>query len=134
MYGHLIAVEVGVKCRADQRMNLDRLAFHQHRLEGLNSQAMESRSAVQQYRMVFDDLFQHVPDDGVLHLHQFLGLLDGRAMADLLQTVIDEWFEQFERHLLRQTALMQLQFWTDDDDGTARIVDALAEKVLAEPA
>ncbi len=42
--------------------------------------------------------------------------------------------EEFERHLLRQAALMQLQFRTDDDDRTAGIVDALAEQVLTEPA
>jgi hypothetical protein len=29
---------------------------------------------------------------------------------------------------------MQLEFWTDDDDRTTRIVNPLAKKVLAEPA
>ena len=47
---------------------------------------------------------------------------------------IDERLEQFERHLLRQAALMQLELRTDDDDRTAGIVDALAEQVLAEAA
>ena len=47
---------------------------------------------------------------------------------------VDERLEQFERHLLRQAALVQLELRTDDDDRTARIVDALAEQVLAEAA
>ena len=37
-----------------------------------------------------------------------------------------------ERHLLRQTALVELELGTDDDDRTARVIDALAEQVLAE--
>ena len=39
-----------------------------------------------------------------------------------------------ERHLLRQAALMQLEFGPDHDDRAAGIVDALAQQVLAEPA
>ena len=35
--------------------------------------------------------------------------------------------------LLRQTALVQLERRADDDDRAARVVDALAEQVLAEP-
>ncbi len=45
---HLVAVEVGVERRADQRVNLDGLAFHEHRLERLNAEAVKRRSAVQQ--------------------------------------------------------------------------------------
>src|SRR5690606_29194576 len=37
----------------------------------------------------------------------------------------------FERHFLRQSALMKFQFRTDDDDRTSRIIDAFAEQVLA---
>ena len=44
----------------------------------------------------------------------------------------DERLEQFERHLLRQTALMQTQRRTDHDDRTTGVVDALAEQVLTE--
>ena len=71
---------------------------------------------------------------GILLLDQFLGLLDGGAMAALFQAMIDERLEQLERHLLGQTALVQLQLGTDHDDRTAGIIDALAEQVLAEAA
>ncbi len=45
---------------------------------------------------------------------------------------IDERLEKFERHLLRQTALVELEFRADDDDGAAGVVHALAEQVLTE--
>src|SRR5205823_2266310 len=42
--------------------------------------------------------------------------------------------EQLERHLLGQTALVELELGADHDDRTAGVVDALAEEVLAEAA
>ncbi len=134
MHGHLIAVEVCVERGADQRVNLDGFAFHQHRLEGLNAEAVKRGSAVQQHRMIFNHLFQDVPHDGLLLLHHFLCLLDGGAVPGLLQPVIDERLEQFQRHLLRQTALVQLEVGTNHDDRTAGVVHALAQQVLAEAA
>ena len=61
VHGHLVAVEVGVERGADQRMQLDRLAFDQHRLERLDAQAVQRRRAVQQHRMLADHLFEDVP-------------------------------------------------------------------------
>ena len=55
-------------------------------------------------------------------------------MALRFQAVINKWLEQFESHLLRQTALVQLQLRTDDDHRTSRIVHALSQQVLAEAA
>jgi hypothetical protein len=132
--GHLVAVEIGVERGANQRVNLDGLAFHQHRLEGLNAQAVQGGRAVQQNGMVLDDLFQNVPNHRILLLHQFLGLLDGGAVAALFQAVIDERLEQLEGHLLGKTALVQAQVRAHHDDRTAGVVHALAEQVLAETA
>ena len=134
VHGHLVAVEVGVEGGADQRMDLDGLAFDEHRLKRLDAEAVEGRGAVEQDGVVLDDLFEDVPDDGFLHLHHLFGLLDGGAVAGLLEAVIDEGLEQLERHLLGQAALVQLQLGADDDDRTAGVVDALAEEVLAEAA
>ena len=64
---HLVAVEVGVERRADERMDADRLAFDQHRLERLDAEPMERRRAVQQHRMLADHFFEHVPHFGTLH-------------------------------------------------------------------
>ena len=41
VHGHLVAVEVRVERVADQRVDLDRLALDQHRLERLDAEAVE---------------------------------------------------------------------------------------------
>ena len=132
--GHLVAVEVGVEGRADQRVKLDRLAFDQDGLERLDAEAVKRRRAVEQHRMLADDLVEDIPDFRLFLLDQLLGLLDGRGVTLGVEAGVDERLEQLERHLLRQAALVQLQFRTGHDDRTAGIVDALAEQVLAEPA
>ena len=64
----------------------------------------------------------------------FFADLDGVDVAALFELVVDERLEQLERHLLRKTALVQLERRADDDDRAARVVDALAEQVLTEAA
>src|SRR5579884_78879 len=112
MYRHLVAVEIGVERRANERMDFDRLAFHQHRLKRLNTKSVQGWSAVQEHRMVFNDLFQDVPNNRLLLLDHFLRLLDGRAVPSLLQTVIDKRLEEFQSHLLWESALVQLELGT----------------------
>src|SRR5215475_1098613 len=112
---HLVAVEVGVEGRADERMNLDRLAFDQHRLEGLDAQAVERRRAVEQDRVILNHLLEDVPDHVVVALDHLLGLLDSRGVALGFEPVVDERLEQLQGHLLRQAALVQLQLGADDD-------------------
>src|SRR5262249_31472112 len=97
-------------------------------------QAMQRRRAVQEYGMFADDLLQHVPHFRTLQLDHLLRLLDRLDEAPLFELVVDERLEELERHLLRQAALVELQLGSDDDDGTAGVVDALAEQVLTEPA
>src|SRR5690606_24208254 len=70
----------------------------------------------------------------LLLLDQLLRLLDGRRIALGVKARIDERLEELESHLLRQAALVQLEFRTGHDDRTARVVDALAEQVLTEAA
>ena len=81
--GHLVAVEVGVERRADQRVQLDRLALDQHRLERLDAETVKRRRAVQQHRVLADDLVEDVPDFRALLLDQLLGLLErhGQPLA-----------------------------------------------------
>ena len=71
---------------------------------------------------------------GLLLLDELLGLLDRRREALGVEPRVDERLEQLQRHLLGQAALVQLQLRADDDHRAARIVDALAEQVLAEAA
>ena len=134
VHGHLVAVEVRVERGADERMNADGFSFHQHGLERLNAEAVKRGSAVEKHGMLADHILEDVPYDGFLRFDELLRLLDGGAMAGSFQPVIDERLEKLEGHLLRQTALMQLQFGADDDDGAAGVVHALAEQVLAETA
>ncbi len=55
-------------------------------------------------------------------------------MAAFFKLVVNKRLEQLEGHFFRQSALMQAQLRTDDDHRTARIINALAEQVLAEAA
>ena len=134
MHRHLIAVEVGVEGGAHQRMQLNRLALDKHRLEGLNAEAVQGGGPVQHHRMLADDLGEDVPDLGGLLLHHLLGGLDGGGQPAPLQFAEDEGLEQFQRHLLRQAALMQFQGGAHHDHRAARIVHPLAQQVLAEAA
>ena len=79
--GHLVAVEVRVERGADERMQLDRLALDQGRLERLDAQAVQRRRAVEQHRMLADDLVQDIPDLRLLLLDELLRLLDGGRQA-----------------------------------------------------
>src|SRR5690606_30857188 len=87
-----------------------------------------------QHGMLADDFIQDVPDFLALLLNPLLRLLEGHRETLGVEAGVDERLEQLERHLLGQAALVQLQLRTGDDDRTARIIDALAEKVLADPA
>src|SRR3546814_378733 len=100
-------------------MQLNGLAFDQHKFKGLDTESVQSRRTVQQNRMLADDILENVPDLWTFLLHLLLGSLDGCCQAQHFELVENEWLEQFQRHLLRQTALMQLELRAHDDDGTA---------------
>ena len=118
MHRHLVAVEVRVERRTDQRMQPDGLAFHQHRIKSLDAETVQRGRAVEQDGMLTNDFIKHVPDFGALLFHQTLGAFDRRRRSPFFQLVEDEGLEQLEGHLFRQAALMQTQFRTDHDDRT----------------
>ena len=132
--GHLVPVEVGVVGGADEGVKLDGLALDQDRLKGLDAQPVEGRSPVEHHRVFPDHVVEHVPDLGSLLLEHLLGALDRRDEPLVLEAMVDERFEELQGHLLGQAALVELEIGTDDDDGTAGIVDPLAEQVLPEAA
>ena len=129
---HLVAVEVGVERGAHQRMELDRLALDQHRLERLDAKAVQRRRAVQQHRMLADHLLEDVPHLGALLFDHAFGRLDGGRHAVELELRVNERLEQLERHLLGQPALVQLELRADHDHRAPRVIDALAQQVLPE--
>src|SRR5262249_40587340 len=134
VHGHLVAVKVRVERCADQRVQLDRLAFDQHRLKGLNAKTVQGRSAIEQHRVLADHLVEDVPNFRLLLLDQLLGLLDRRGQTLGIEPRVDERLEQLERHFLWRATLVQLEFGADHDHRAAGIVDALAEQVLPETA
>ena len=84
--------------------------------------------------MVVDDLFEDVPHLLDLPLEHLLGRLDRVGVPQLLEPADDERLEELERDLFRQAALVQPEVGADDDHRAGRVVDALAQQVLAEPA
>ena len=70
----------------------------------------------------------------LLPLEHLLGRLDRVGVAQLLEPADDERLEQLQGDLLGQAALVQLQVRADDDHRAGRVIDALAQQVLAEPA
>ena len=109
MHRHLVTVEVGVECRAYQGMQLYRLAFDQHRFECLNAQSVQRRSPVQHYRMFANHILKDIPDHRGFIFDFALGCLDGAGDTHYFKLVEYERLEQFQRHFLRQAALMQFK-------------------------
>ena len=132
--GHLVTVKVGVVRGADQRVQTQCAAFHQDRLESLDAEAVQGRRAVEQDRMLLDDVLQGVPDLGLLLVDHLFGGLDVVGDAVLNQLLHDEGAEQFDRHLLGHAALIDLEIRADDDNASAGVVDTLAQQVLTEAA
>jgi hypothetical protein len=108
VHGHLVAVEVGVEPAADQRVDADGVALDQHRLEGLDAHSVERRGAVEQHRVLVDDLFEDVPHLGVAALEHALGALDRVGEPVLLELADDEGLVELQRDLLGKAALVSL--------------------------
>ena len=132
VYGHLVTVEVGVECCTYQGMELDRLTFYQNGLEGLDTKSVQCRSTVQHNRMLFDYILQYVPHLCLEAFHHLLGVFDVVSSSVGNQLLHNEGLEQLDRHLLGQTALVDLQLRSNNDNGTAGIVHTLTKKVLTE--
>src|SRR5215218_3944865 len=123
---HLVAVEVRVERVADERVDLDRLALDQHRLERLDAQAVQRRREVEQDGVLVDEILEHIPDLRDHRVDHLLGRLDVLHRLALDEARHDERLEQLERHQLGQAALVQPQRRAGHDDRAARVVDALA--------
>ena len=105
---HLVTVKVCVKCGTNQRMELDRLALYQNRLESLNSQTMQRRGTVQHNGMLFDNILQNVPHLRLKTLYHLLCIFDIVSRSIGNQLFHNKGLEQLDRHLLGETALVNL--------------------------
>ena len=93
---------------------------------------MQGRRAVQHNRVLFNNIFQHVPNLRLETLYHFLGRFDIVGQSAGNQFFHNERFEQLNGHFLRQTTLINLQLRTYNDNRTAGIVNTFSEKVLTE--
>src|SRR5215510_627769 len=82
--------------------------------------------------MLSNHFIKNIPNFRTFLFHHFLRAFDGGYIATLFKLVVNERFEQLERHFFRQPALMQPEFGTDNDDRTARVVDSFSQQVLTE--
>ena len=130
--GHLVTIKVSIVSTANERMHTDSFAFDEFWLKGLNGKTMECRSTVQENWMSLGDFIKNVPHFRCAALNHLLGRADGVNQTHFLQATNDEWLEQDESHLLRKTALIESEIRTDNNNGTTRVIDALAEKILTE--
>ena len=62
---------------------------------------------------------------GLQPFYHLLRILDVVSSAVCYQLLHNEGLEQLDRHFLRQTALINLQFRSNDDNGTSGIVNTL---------
>ena len=94
-------------------------------IKGVNAQSVQCRRTVQHNRMFLDNLFQHIPYLCIQLFYQLLRILD--VLADSLgyQFFHYERLEQFDCHFLRQTTLIDLQFRSNDDNGTSGVIYTL---------
>ena len=58
---HLVSVKVGVKCEANQGMQLNRFSFYEQRIECLNAETVKGRGPVEHDELVPHHLFQNGP-------------------------------------------------------------------------
>jgi len=89
-------------------MQLDRLAFDQHRLKGLDAQTVQGRRAVQQDRVLLDDFFEDVPDHRRAGLDFLLRALMVVAMPIASRREKMKGLNSSSAISLRQAALVQL--------------------------
>ena len=82
--------------------------------------------------MLFDYILKYVPDlclEALNHLLRVLDVVRGSVSNEFLH---NKRFKELDRHLLRETALIDLKFRSNDDNRTSGIVNSFTEKVLTE--
>ena len=132
MNSHLVTVEVSVECRTDEGVQTESLTFYEAGLEGLDTQTVQGRSTVQKYRVTLQDIFQNIPNQRILAVHNLLGRLHGFHDASFQNLADDERFEQLGGHIFRQTAFVHVQLGTYHDNRTTGVVHTFTQQVLTE--
>src|SRR5262245_44199934 len=105
---HLVAVKVGVVSSANERMNPNGFTLDQLRFKRLNREAVQSRSTIQEHRMAPGYFVENIPHFRRLAFDHLLRAAHRVDVPEIFEPTNDEWLEKNQRHLLRQTALIQL--------------------------
>ncbi len=113
-------------------MELDSLALDHLGLEGLDTEAVQCRGTVEQHGVPFHHVFEDVPYNRFLAVHDFLGALDGLHDAALYEAAYNEGLVELGGHEFGDTALVHLQLGANHDYGTCGVVHTFTEQVLAE--
>ena len=82
--------------------------------------------------MLFDDILKYVPYLGLQTFHHLLRALDVVRGSVLYKLLHNERLEQLDGHLLRKTTLVDFQLRSNDDNGTAGVVNSFTKQVLTE--
>ena len=86
-------------------------------------------------RLVTDKCREHgIEVAGVIKASNGMPRIAEDFVASGASIIASSRLEQLESHLFRQTALIHFEFRSYNDNRTAGVVDALAEKVLTETA
>src|SRR6476620_5464110 len=91
---HLVAVEVGVVSRANERVNPNGFTLDQLWFKRLNRKTVQSRSTVQEHRMAPGYFVKNVPDLGSLSLNHLFRTAHRVDVAEIFQTTNDERLEK----------------------------------------
>ena len=116
VHGHLVTIEVGVESRTSERMKLNGFTLYHSRLESLDTQSVQGRGTVKQYRMTLHHILEDIPDYWILAVHNLLSGLNRLDDTSLYELADDERLVQLSCHILRQTALVHIKFRTHDDN------------------
>ena len=76
---------------------------------------MKCRCAVQKYWMFCNNFFKNIPYNWTCTFNHTLCRFNVLRVVKIYKTLHYEWLEEFKCHLLWQTALVQLQLWTNND-------------------
>ena len=88
---------------------------------------------VRHYRVLANHIFKNIPNDRALVFHLALGCLYGAGNTHYFELVEDKRLEQFQRHFLRQAALMQFELRADHDYRPSGIIHPFTQQILTEP-
>ena len=132
MYRHLVTVEVGIVRCTNERMELDCLTFYKNRLKCLDTESVKRGGAVKHNRMFLDHFLKNIPNFRLKSLYHFLCIFYIMCCSVCHKFFHNKRFKQFDCHLFRKTALINLKFRSYDDNRTSRIVDTFSKQVLTE--